>query len=70
MFQMPSAVEGGIFTVSDPSLPPACSAAADTILASDDKRGRSISFSGKFVFFVWTGYVVCQMTRKFRTGDS
>lgn len=56
MFQMPSVVEGGVFTVSDPSSqPPATSlaspsAAAAAGAASRDEAaqsGRSISFSGE-----------------------
>ncbi|CAM9436341.1 unnamed protein product, partial [Scytosiphon promiscuus] len=61
MFQMPSTVEGGVFTVSDPSLLPPPEAAADDdfgegvadgALSSDDKGGRSISFSGPGMYYV------------------
>lgn len=46
MFQMPSVVEGGVFTVSDPSTMTSPSADAAS-LSDDTTSGRSISFSGE-----------------------
>ncbi|CAM9668805.1 unnamed protein product, partial [Hapterophycus canaliculatus] len=61
MFQLPSSVEGGVFTVSDPSVMPACAAADPTAagaggdLSTDDKGGRSISFSGEMSLLACRG---------------
>eukprot|EP00903_Cladosiphon_okamuranus_P021368 g19638.t1 len=52
MFQMPSAVEGGVFTVSDPSSmgsPPPADAGS---LRDNAANGRSISFSGPEMYYV------------------
>lgn len=54
MFQMPSEVKGGVFTVSDPSsMSSPTSPSAGAALSDNTAGGRSISFSGETLNFLF-----------------